>query len=134
MWTEFYLACIVFLVKFWLFLQLFWLFLLSSSSAVLDVASFQLFQIFFLSFSRAASSLALAFSFSIAKLWSLVRYLAFGADLCGGLGVLPLVPVEVLTGYTRSCDVGLGVVVIMLPESFMGDSEDLLFGVIHSCV
>ena len=41
-------------------------------------------------------------------------------------------PVEVLTEYTRSWDkndVGLGVAVIVLPESCMGDSEDL-FGVI----
>ena len=76
--------------------------------------------------------MALAFLLSIVKLWPFVRSLAFGADLCGGLGVLPIVLVEVLTECTRSWDkndVGLGVAVIMLPESCMGDSEDL-FGVI----
>jgi len=76
-----------FLVVSWPSIQLSWLFLPFFSFVLLfDIASLLLFSPlnFFLSFSRAASSLAFAFSISIAKLWSLVSNLALGT---GGFGV-----------------------------------------------
>ena len=78
--------------------------------------------------------MAFAFSLSIAKLRSLVSSPAFGTDLCGGLGIFPIVSVEgVVTGHTRNWDKGavvFGVDVAMLAEFFV--TEDMVGVIVAS--